>query len=134
MCPDPSRGKETICNVTMKYTPEQRVLSWCMSHINETMKMPKAITPECLCFRLKRISQTAKEPTASNLCCKEGSLIHIARIKKIDNYAIATAIAPQTLSAVLRSVPRKGKLKSRTQTTQNSTERTPPDAYLPARQ
>ena len=66
------------------------------------------------------MSETAKEPTASNLCCKEGSLIHIARIKKIDNYAIATAIAPQTLSAVLRSVPRKGKLKSRTQTTQNS--------------
>ena len=44
MCPDPSRGKETICNVTMKYTPEQRVLSWCMSHINEigNYEKPKA--------------------------------------------------------------------------------------------
>ena len=35
--------------------------------------------------------------------------------KKIDNYAIETAIASQTLRTVLRSVPRKGKLNTNSQ-------------------
>ena len=77
-------------------------------------------------FRTQKVKLKCEywqQKQGTNLSWNEGSLIHIARTKK--NYAIETAIASQTLSTVLRSVPGKGKLNT------NSQLKIQLDAHLP---
>jgi hypothetical protein len=68
-------------------------------------------------FRTQKVKLTCdyrQHKQGTDLCCKEGSLVHIPRTK-IDNYAIGKAIASQTPQYGAWIRPWEGKLSTNSQ-------------------